>query len=138
MSVIHANSLFYLAGYISFKCKRYQECKYSFSGFAHDSDQKSKFSAWLFRISKGYLSLPSTLFWDQVQILEKEFQSYFSNSGQTGIHLLIDSLSRSHPEIPIQLIRYFIRTRLFFRIRFQNQLRIANKRSARKVAKFLS
>ena len=54
---IQINSLFYLAGYVSFKCRKSQSCSYTFGGFVNsNSINQSSVSAWITRISKGYLS----------------------------------------------------------------------------------
>ncbi len=131
------NALYYVAGYVSFKCKKYPNCKYSFGGFGTGSNSYSvgAVSEWVCRISTGHL--PSDVFWEHVQLMEGEFQAYFSEQNHSGISSLIQSVSKNHPNIPIQLIKTFIRTRLFFRIRFQNKNH-AYKRNNKKLAKFLT
>ena len=134
---IQMNSLYYLAGFVSFKCKNFSNCKYSFGGFSHSNDRTSPFSTWISRITKGHLSLPSEIFWNQVQKMEVDFQETYSNQKTSGIRSLISLISSHFPDIPSKLIRSFVRTRFFIKLRFQNSSH-SKKGQSRKLQKFLS
>ena len=102
-----------MAGYVSFKCRNYSICKYSYGGFAskENSIEKGAFSEWVSRISKGFLTKPSELFWQQVQLMEKDFFENFSENNHSKLCPLIKSINSKYPDIPNQLVHTFLRTR---------------------------
>ena len=136
---IRNNALFYLAGYVAKKCKKYSNCSYAFGGYAsHDShSESSPFSKWVCLISKGRLCLPSDLFWNQIQSLESEFSEFFPKKNLSGSSELVPSISFKHPQISIQLVKCFIRSRLYFKLRVLNRKHPVRK-NLRKLAKFVS
>ena len=75
-------------------------------------------------------------FWHQIQVLEIEFQNYFIGNKSNGIHPLINYLSAHYPDIPNRIIKTFIRTRLFIKLKFQQNSNF-RKRNPNKIRKFL-
>ena len=76
---IQMNSLYYLAGYVAFKCKKFSSCNYAIGSELDIHKSKfstSQFSQWLSNINKGRLCYPSDHFWNQIKMLEDEFNQY--------------------------------------------------------------
>ncbi len=140
LGIIQLNSLYYLAGYVAFKCKIFSQCYYAIGSEQDIHKSKfasSQFSQWLSNINRGRLCYPSDHFWNQIQMLEDEFNQYYSLQLSRGIQSLISHIANLHPSIPIQLVKTFIRTRLFIKIRIFNR-NSKTRSSLKKVSKFIT
>lgn len=139
ISPIEQQALYYLTGYVAFKCRNIISCKYALGYDISTLNACNLPSAalWLNTVNRGKLCHPSPRFWAQVQELEKEFLAYFSTSSVFHLKAMISSLSLRHPDIPSRLLSTFLRCRMFFKLRSANQVKSIRTR-AHKISKFVS
>jgi hypothetical protein len=132
----------YIAGFIAKKFR----IKYPHLGTKtiDKADVEDFDSKWIIALSRGGLTLPSKEFLSKICLFEKIFKEIHGNGLNTQhgvIETTIQYILKRFPEFPRDIIKKFVRTRTFIRIKELN-CRIKNstnkKRSANKFKHFTS
>ena len=133
----------YIAGYLAHKFR----LKYPDLGTRTDdssSFQNHSESKWITALSRGGLMLPSSKFLSKMIQFEKVFKEVHGNGLNTQYKVMqttIDHIMQSFPDFPIEIVKKYVRTRTFIRIKeLNNKIRKAKeankKRNVKKVKHF--
>ena len=103
-------------------------------------------SPWIHALSRGGLTAPSSDFMRKIISFEKIFKNIHGNSlyrEEKVISFTIASIVKQFPKFPLDVIKKYVRTRIFIRIKFLNhQIRTEKEakknRNARKTKHFVS
>lgn len=141
-TVIEEESLRYIGGYIVNKFA----LKYPYLG-KKASSQASSNQTWIDMVNRGNLYIPSDHFYSQLTIMREVFKSLHSEGlteGSQCLKTLTSDLESANVDIPKEVIAFFAKISLFFRMRHLNKLLLEKKKKkgecrseARKTKKFI-
>lgn len=130
-NVMEKEGLQYVGGYIAYKFSQYSNLGSKIT--AADSD------TWISQIQKTQSSLmkPSSEFLKQLEEMEGLFKCYHGEKelkpGKESVKTVTNDIA-TYVELPLDVIRFFVRCRIFFRMRILNR----NIKSSRQVTKKLA
>ena len=123
----------YLAGFLAHKFRlKYPElgCKTKdVSNLAQNN------SPWISALSRGGLTLPSDHFLNQVRQFEEVFRDIHGKNGLNAQYQVMETtvkqIQARFKSVPGDVVRKYVRTRTFFRIKFLNQ-KLREEKEAKK------
>jgi hypothetical protein len=113
----------YVAGFLSHKFR----IKYPHLGTKtrDKTDFEQSDSPWITALSRGGLTLPSNDFLKQIFLFEKIFKEIHGTNGLNTQYKVmgttISHISAKFPDFPFEIIKTYVRTRTFIRIKYLNQ-----------------
>lgn len=124
----------YIAGFLAHKFRqKYPElgCKTCESPNSGVSS-----SAWISSLSRGGLTLPSENFMKQILVFESIFKDIHGKNGLNSeykvMETTVNQIQCKCNSVPIDVVRKYVRTRTFIRIKFLNQKLKEEKDAKRK------
>lgn len=132
-TVSEMEGLRYVGGYIAHKFPQYQHL---------GTTAQPEDNSWIGAISKveGKLFTPTREFWEELKMMEKLFKCYHGENslkpGKGAIFKLAANISQ-YVSSPADVITFFVRCRLFFRMRVLNRGMTSNRAQSRKMAKVI-
>ena len=112
-----------MAGYLAHKFRqKYPElgCK-----TREASNQGQSSSTWISALSRGGLTLPSDNFFKQVRLFEEVFKDIHGKNGLNAQHKVMATTEHQilcrFKSVPVDVVKKYVRTRTFIRIKFLNQ-----------------
>jgi hypothetical protein len=128
----------YIAGYLAYKFRvKYPE-------FGEKTNNLNVFEQndcpWIFALSRGGLTAPAQNFVATIQQFEKTFQEIHGNFISNKKNIIADAtkkICKENQTFPSEVIKTFVKTRTFIRIKFLNhQLKVqAESNKARNIKK---
>lgn len=125
----------YIAGYLAAKLR------YSNPELSADLMDVEKRNLWVARLSKGGLIEPSKIWFAYFQKFEEYFRAVNSSSSvdmEPGVvQKLTNALLERFPEVPVKVIKFYSRCRMFIRIKYLNKL-IQDEKYTREHQRYLA
>lgn len=120
-SVIEDESLAYIGGYIVRKFSS----TYPHLGYRAESSAEGRSKSWIEMRNRGQLYMPSGEFYSQLQVMREVFKSVQGESLREGprcVKTISSELERTGTCLPSEVMEFFARISVFFRIRYLNNI----------------
>lgn len=93
-------------------------------------------SPWISALSRGGLTLPSDSFLKQVRLFEEVFKDIHGKNGLNAQYRVMETTEKQilgrFKSVPAEVVKKYVRTRTFIRIKFLNQKVKVEKEAKRK------